>query len=32
MDGLMPWIQWWLQWWGDKVAGVWKLGTTITYM
>ena len=32
MDGLWPWIQWWLQWWGEKAAGVWKLGTTITYM
>jgi hypothetical protein len=32
VQGLWPWIQWWLQWWADKVAGVWKLGTTITYM
>lgn len=32
MDGIWPMIAWWLKWWGEKVAGVWKLGTTITYM
>lgn len=32
VDGLWSWITWWLKWWMEKVAGVWKLGTTITYM
>ncbi|KAL1405395.1 hypothetical protein Q8F55_009026 [Vanrija albida] len=32
VQGLGPWIVWWLKWWAEKVAGVWKLGTTITYM
>jgi hypothetical protein len=29
---IMPWVVWWLHWWAGKFAGVWKLGTTITYM
>ncbi|TXT03819.1 hypothetical protein VHUM_04340 [Vanrija humicola] len=32
VQGLGPWFAWWLKWWAEKVAGVWKLGTTITYM
>lgn len=32
IQGLGPWFVWWLKWWAEKVAGVWKLGTTITYM
>lgn len=31
-QGLLPLIQWAIRWWADKLAGVWKLGTTITYM
>lgn len=32
MHGLGPWITYWLRWWVEKVKGVVKLGTTITYM
>lgn len=30
--GIWAWFMWCLQWWMGKVAGVWKLGTTITYV
>lgn len=30
--GLLAFVQWALKWWAEKIAGVWKLGTTITYM
>lgn len=30
--GLGALVQWALRWWADKLAGVWRLGTTITYM
>jgi len=31
-QGLWAWVVWFFQWWMVKVAGVWKLGTTITYV
>jgi len=31
-QGLWAWVVWFFQWWMAKVAGVWKLGTTITYV
>lgn len=30
--GVLALVQWALRWWAEKIAGVWKLGTTITYM
>ncbi|RSH80724.1 hypothetical protein EHS25_007060 [Saitozyma podzolica] len=30
--GLKEWFKWWLRWWVDKFLGVWRMGTTITYM
>lgn len=30
--GLGPWLAMVFRWWADKLAGVWKLGTTITYV
>lgn len=30
--GLGQWLAFVLRWWGEKIAGVWKLGTTITYV
>lgn len=30
--GFAQWIWWYLRWWLRKFAGVWKLGTTVTYM
>lgn len=30
--GLIAWFVWYLRWWLDKFKGVWKLGTTITWM
>lgn len=32
MHGLRPWMAYWFRWWVEKLKGVWKLGTTITYM
>ena len=31
-QGLWAWVIWFFRWWMGKVAGVWKLGTTITYV
>lgn len=31
-EGLWDWVMWFLRWWIGKVAGVWKLGTTISYL
>lgn len=30
--GWWDWVLWYLRWWLAKFAGVWKLGTTITYV
>ena len=30
--GFKVWMVWFLRWWMDKVAGVWRMGTTITYL
>ncbi|OXG40378.1 hypothetical protein J010_00074 [Cryptococcus neoformans] len=30
--GWWDWVLWYLRWWLTKFAGVWKLGTTITYV
>lgn len=30
--GYIQWLTWFVKWWIDKFAGVWKLGTTITYV
>jgi hypothetical protein len=30
--GLLQWFGWWVRWWIQKVIGVWRLGTTITYV
>ncbi|WVQ82277.1 hypothetical protein IAT38_004405 [Cryptococcus sp. DSM 104549] len=30
--GWLEWIWWYVRWWLSKFAGVWKLGTTITYV
>ena len=29
--GLFQWLRYWLGWWVEKFAGVWQLGTSITY-
>jgi hypothetical protein len=31
-EGLRGWIVWYIRWWLDKFKGVWKMGTTITWM
>lgn len=31
-EGWWDWVLWYLKWWLAKFAGVWKLGTTITYV
>ena len=31
-QGLWAWFMLAMKWWMGKVAGVWKLGTTITYV
>ncbi|KIR33659.1 hypothetical protein I307_02224 [Cryptococcus deuterogattii 99/473] len=31
-EGWWNWVLWYLKWWLAKFAGVWKLGTTITYV
>lgn len=31
-EGVWAWAVWFLKWWMAKVAGVWKLGTTISYL
>ena len=30
--GIVPWMIWWFRWWLEKFVGVWRLGTTITYV
>ena len=30
--GVLQRVWWWLRWWIVKFAGVWKLGTTVTYV
>ena len=30
--GLLDWVGWWLRWWAARFAGIWKLGTTVTYV
>ncbi|KAE8537709.1 hypothetical protein D1P53_005765 [Cryptococcus gattii VGV] len=31
-EGWWDWVLWYLKWWLARFAGVWKLGTTITYV
>lgn len=31
-EGLVNWMKWFLRWWIDKFVGVWRMGTTITYV
>lgn len=31
-QGIRQWVRYWLRWWAGKFSGVWKLGTTITYV
>lgn len=30
--GLRVWLTYWLRWWWGRVVGVWRMGTTITYL
>ena len=30
--GVVEWFLWWLRWWMARFTGVWRLGTTITFV
>lgn len=30
--GLRAWVVYWIKWWLAKIVGVWRMGTTLTYL